>query len=355
MIDLPPSVEALYTPWFHKRKIILALLLALIPLITLTLPALSDTAQPSSVSIHDVNIYNSLIETNDFLAVVPYNIAYATAPSTTIDQTFIFELTDVADTIVLGSITAYPFYNGGYGQGVVSFYFSTNTTPTWGLAYNIKVVENPAQFASPAYWTFPISTSVYSSYTANQTANRALLQTKVVTLAQQLTTAWSISSTPLTQQGGNGIILSSYGEAYFRNAVYGLQQMCPDLFLLQNTNLDYTPRTWDYSFTTVLLNTFPSGSAIGDAMTGFAGLWGVPTTTATSYIIFFLAIAIFCVSIWLSGENKQGGMQVQASFLDAALTIIWGALCGWFSPTINVLFAFIFILVGGWILLLSRA
>jgi hypothetical protein len=310
--------------------------------------ASADTGQPDSVNIHDITVYNSLIETDDFLVIAPYTISYATAPSSSIDKTFLFELLGVDGSSIIGQNLAYSYYNSGYGQGLVSFYFSANVSPAWGLSYNIKVLENPALFTAPTYWTLPIASSSYSAYTSNQTANRALLQNNIVTLAQKLTTAWSIS---LTEQGGSGIILSSYGEAYFRNAIYGLQNMCPDLFLLQNTNLDYTSRSWDYSFTTLLLNTF-SGSPIGDAMTGFAGLWGVPTTTATSFIIFFIAIAFFGLSVWLSGQQ---GQYVQASFLDAMLVINFGALAGWFSPLINALFSFLFVFVGAWILLLSRA
>lgn len=343
---------------FHHKSwrviLILSIFLAIVMMCASQNRSYADTAQPSSVNIQDVDIYNSLIQANDFLAVVPYTIAYPSTPSDSIDKTFTFEFIDTDGATLLGAVTAYPFYNSGYSQGVVSFYFSANIT-AWGLLYTIRVAESPAFFTSPAYWDFPVSASDYSAYTANQTANRSLLQTKVVKVAQQLTIAWAISATPLTEQGGSGVILSSYGEAYFRNAIFGLQQMCPSLFLLQNTYLDYTGRSWDYSFTTILYNTFPPGSIVGDAMTGFAGLWGVPTTTTTSYIIFFLAFGIFGASIYLSGENRQGGMQVQASFLDAALVLIWGTLAGWFSPIINALFAFVFILVGGWILLLSRA
>lgn len=311
--------------------------------------ARADTAQPSSVSIHDISIYNSLINTGDFLAVVPYTISYTSVPSDAVNKTFLFELIDTDGATLLGSITAYPFANSGYGEGIVSFYFSANNTLTWGAAYNVKVAESPAFFTSPTYWTFPVASSYYSAYTSNQTANRTLLQTEIVNRAQHLTTAWGISSTPLTQQSGSGIILSSYGEAYFRNAIYGLQQMCPSLFLLQSSNLDYTGRSWDYSLATTLLGTF-SGTWVGDAMTGFAGLWGVPTTTATSFVILFLALVAMGVSIWISE-----GQHIQAAFLDGALVLIFGALGGWFSPIINILLAFMFVLVGGWILLLNKA
>ncbi len=312
--------------------------------------ASGDTAQPTSVSLSDVNVYNSLITLNDTLFIAKYNIVYGTIPTTTVDTTFIFELKDGAT--LKGSVTAYPYYNLGYGQGVVSFYFPPGSGIIWGTGYDIVISESPAVFDSPTYFTFPVSATAYSPYSSNQTANRELLQTKVTTLAQQLTVAWSLTSTPLTETASNGVILSSYGEAYFRNAVYGLQAMCPALFLLQNTNLDYTGRAWDYSFASILSNTFLGTWVYTDILAGFAGIWGVPTSTATSMFSFIFAIVIFCISVGLSQGSPQS---VQGAFLDAVTVLIFATLSGMFSAVLDALFAFIFVLVGAWILLLNKA
>jgi hypothetical protein len=303
------------------------------------------------VTLPDTVVYNSLISENDTLFVVPYSIVYGTTPSLSIDKTFIFSLIDPTTNATLGSTTAYPYYNYGYGQGLVSLYFASNNI-TWGSTYNFQVAENPSSFTTPQNFNFVIGTSSYSPYTSNHTANQALLQTKVTTIAQQLTIAWGMGATPLTEPGGSGTILSSYGEAYFRNAIYGLQNMCPSLFLLQQTNLDYTLRSWDYSFATLLSNTF-AGSYIGTHLVGgFAGIWSVPTSTGMTLIALIVAMIVFGISVWASQGSPQG---TQGAFLDMAVVIIFMTLGGFFSAIVAALFAFMFAMVGFWILLLNRA
>jgi hypothetical protein len=161
-----------------------------------------------------------------------------------------------------------------------------------------------------------------------------------------------MTATPLTEQGGSGIILSSYGSSYFRNAIYGLQPMCPALFLMQSTSLDYTIRTWDYSFATALMNTFQGTWVYNDLLAGFGGIWNVPISTATSFVSIFIAIGIFCLSVGLSRGAPQS---VQGAFLDLVTVLIFCVLSGFFSAIINTLMAFIFVVAGGWILLMDKA
>jgi hypothetical protein len=310
----------------------------------------ADTAQPTSLTLHDISVYNSLITDNDTLFIVPYSIPYGTTPVDTIDKTFIFKLMDGPNLI--GSVKAYPFYDYGYGQGLISFYFPPDSGIVWNTEYKIVITENPAFFLSPTSSSFTVGTGDYSTYSENQTANRELLQTKVTSLAQEFTIAWGMAATPLTEQGGDGIILSTYGAAYFRNAIYGLQSMCPALFLLQTTNLDYTTRTWDYSFATALQNTFLGTWVYSDILAGFSGLWNVPTSTATSMISFLLAIVIFCISVGLAQGSPQS---VQGAFLDATTILIFSTLSGFFSAILDAALAFFFVLVGGWILLFNKA
>ncbi len=333
-----------------KPLLAVIILVAIVTPVFWTQRAEAVTAQPSSVSIGDTAVYNSLISDNDTLIVGTYNVVYGTTPSDTIDKTFIFKLLD--GSALIGSVTAYPYYNYGYGLGVFSFYFPADNGVTWGQPYTIAVSENPAAFVSPISYSFNLETSDYSPYTSNQTANRQLLQTKITIIAQQLTIAWGMVSTPLTEQSGSGIILSSYGESYFRNAIYGIQMMCPSLFLLQNTNLDYTPRSWDYSFALALQNTFLGTWVYDDFLAGFAGIWNVPTETATSFISFIVALVVFCISVGISKDSPQS---TQGAFLDGVTVLIFATLSGFFSPVINALLAFCFVLVGAWILLLNRA
>lgn len=330
---------------FGVMRRFLAAALAALALILFTMAvARADTPDPDEApSLHDIRVYRHLLEDDDFLAIVPYIVTYETTPDLGIDKTFVFRLLDTDGETELGAILAYPYYDGGYGEGIVSFYFSADEAPTWDEEYFLTVTENPSAFETPQEWVFNINSPDYSVYDT-QEENQQVLRDRVIIIADELSVIWPVT---LTEESEVGTVLSAYGEAYFRNAVKGLQTMCPALFYVQISNVDTGTRSWSYIFAQTLANTY-NGTWVMSTMTGFAGLWGLDTSTAMSFAILIIAAAVTGFIIWKLRNQGVG-------YLFLCLTLVYGSLNGWFSPILHALFAFFFVFIGGMVLFLNRA
>ena len=248
------------------RKVIISTLIAIIFLITLTSPILASEPEPNSVKLEDIEVFNSLLVDDDFLAVVPYYIPYTTPPSISIDKAFIFRVLSADGTTDLGSTLAYPYDNDGYGYGIVSFYIASGMTV--GTAYIFRVQQNPVVYPTPQYWDFTIGDSNYCPATNNVTM-QAALKAKIVTIAKSLSASYDVAL--LTKSESGATVLSGDGELYFLSAIPGLQSMCESLFAVQLENPDFTRRTWSYALANALKTKY-AGTFFEEFMTGFAGL-----------------------------------------------------------------------------------
>lgn len=312
-----------------KKKIIAAFVFALALLFLTSNPALADVDDPDSVSLYDMAVYRHLIEEDDYLAVIPYSIPYTTEPDLSIDKTFIFRFIDTDGTTELGVCLAFPYINGGYGDGIVSFYFDADSAPTWDTQYTIRVDGNPSQFDEPDSWQFTLSASAYSSYDT-QDGNQALLQSEVIAIARDLEVSWGID---LLGESDVSTVLGDYGEAYFRNAIYGLQNMCPSLFSVEIVPLEPSDKVWSNTFAGAFATKY-NGTFWGDAMTGFGGLLNVETSSATTLISLIFIIALIGFAIWKFKATTNSG------FIHGFAALGLFTLLGSFSFTIHGLVAF---------------
>ena len=74
-----------------KKRAIYALILAVSLLSVIASPALAID-EPDSVQLSDITVFQDLIVTDDFLAVVPYAIPFGTLPDERIDESFVFSI-----------------------------------------------------------------------------------------------------------------------------------------------------------------------------------------------------------------------------------------------------------------------
>ncbi len=326
-----------------KKCFTVAILSPLALFLFLASPVYADVDNPDSVSLYDMAVYRHLIEEDDFLAVIPYSITYGTEPDISIDKTFIFRFIDTDGTTELGACLAFPYINNGYGDGIVSFYFDADSAPTWETEYTVRVDGNPTQFSSPDTWPFTLPTSAYSSYDT-QEENQALLKSDIIAIARDLEISWGIE---LLGESDVSTVLGDYGEAYFRNAIYGIQNMCPSLFSVEIVPLEPSDRTWDTDFADSFLTKY-DGTWFGDALTGFGGLFNVETSAATSLASLVITIIMIGVLIWKLNATANSGLMHGT----AALGLF--TLLGTFSFTIHGLIAFMFALATTLVLFFTK-
>jgi len=304
-------------------------------------PALA-IAEPTEVSLEGIVIFQDLIDDYDFLAIVPYNIAFITEPDENINETYIFQMLSSDNYSELGFMLASPSYNGGYGPGVVAFYFSATTNMTWGEDYIFRVQQNPTYYSSPQYWDFLIGDSNYST----EDDQEAALKAKIVDSATFLTTAFETAL--LSQSESGNTILSTYGELYYLSVIPGLQTMCPSLFSVQLENPDYTKRTWATTLADTLETKY-SGTFVYDFMTGFAGLFEMETSAAMGIFSLLLFVILVGISVWKFKASML------AAFIDGYTLLLLLMLMGMFPMVAAGGIAFCSVLLGGVILFLNKA
>lgn len=204
-------------------------------------PVLATTIyqQPSmGFTISQCEVYRNCITTNDELMIISFEIGYPTGslPTTPLDTTYLFRLTDNITGIV-SATTTYGYANNGYGtdkvqKGIASFYFSAADALSWASDnYTVYFEGNPTLSwnGTVPSANFNPFTLWYDGVTVANTRDR--LTTRILYLADLLQVDWGWSATtPLVQTVVAGQRLSSYGENYFTHIIPNLRQMCPSIF-----------------------------------------------------------------------------------------------------------------------------
>ena len=302
--------------------------------------AMSD---PSGVEFIEVVAFHHLYETDDYLLICHYNIAYASTPSTTVDDAFIFRLMDTDGTTLLGSNTAYPFADNGYGQGIVSIYFTEDDAPAWDGLYILRLSGNPSAFVTPPVYNYTLVASDYSAADTEEDS-RAALATKVLDVSMDLEIAWDASLLDLTD---TGVVLSATGESYFRYAIPGLQVLAPTLFYAYVSSPDFTPQDWGTNQGTNYTTRFDD-SWVGESIADVGGLLQINNSYVGGIIVMGACLGF----IILSARQFQ---TTHPGFIAAIVITIAGGLMGWVAPAMLGVIALFFALYIGYFLLFQRA
>lgn len=297
--------------------------------------ALAIADPVSTPTINERYVNRNLIETGDVLFYARYTVPYEDIPDDPISETFIFRLIHTDNVTELGRDSAYPYASSGYGDGLVSFYFDNTTAPTWGQSYKIRISGSPAFFDAPPNWDYTVGAAAYTSLTTRAT-NRAELAGTVIDIASDLENAWS---TTLLESVETGTVLSSGGEIYFRNSIIGIQAMCPELFLVQIGDPDFTERSWTGNQSTLYEERFYSDD-MGASITGIATL-----LTTDFHMVASIPILLFCVGL-VAVSVKQGNSP-NSGIINSVAIICGASIMGWFPwAMLTIISVFCFIYIG---------
>lgn len=292
---------------------VFTIIAVLLVCLTQTVPVLAAPAPPDDIDIINFYYNRHLYEADDFLLVVHYDIIYSGEyPDEPADDCFVFRLFDTDGTTELGQALPYPYANNGYGEGCVAFYFSAADAPTWNdsYVYKLRVSGNPLQFASPPVYNFDIPTSAWSDETT-QAGNQSQLANRIIEIAESLEIEWE---TTLLSAQDAAIVLSSYGEEYLRNAIYGLQLLCPSLFYLQSTSLDVTDREWDTSLSETY-KTRLDGTWVMDSLEDGASLLHLP-------LPLLVGVALLAACVFLIWKSHQWWNTAMPGYVASGVLVI---------------------------------
>ena len=336
--------------------IIPSLLLILMTLV-ITVPSALGLELPSSMEIpaNYVKVFRNLVETGDMLYVFEYNIAFTSdnfSDNISASESFIFRLYDTDNVTVLATATpyAFPFFDtNGYSHGVSGFYFANaDTKPAWGSAVKIELYGLPTYFTPAQSCNYTLTASNYTSSTT-QEANQTALYNYILLETDRLTKFYDDTGVILQGTSDTGMVLSNYGENYFRGAIPGIQTLCPSLFYIQV----YVPTRMDSatSYNMSLGDTYTARHATSDFGKGFTRIgeaMGVSGAFAGAGICFVLCIVV-CIYFNKKGWSTEFGM-----FISAIICTFFAVTLGNIVFTVLMIIALLAAMGLVWMFLLKR-
>lgn len=273
-------------------------------------PALAYLSPPTSaMSIQTAKVFRNLAVDGDVGIFFHYRIPYDTYPTeASATDSIAFRLYDTDGVTLLTSNTPYVFASfatNGYGDGLSMFYFSDNLSITWDAAYKITIEGLPAYYDPIPSPAVHLLTSADFSDAVTQAANRAELYTYIIGICDTFKTIYS--EVILKSSTDSGVVLSEYGESYFRSAMLGIQNMCPQLFFAQS----YIPQVMavepydlslpeTYAVRLVGTDIYRGAERLGDEI-------GVTAHFMFAIITFVAAIGI-CIFTMKKGWGLEPGM-----------------------------------------------
>lgn len=307
------------------RKI-LAFLMGIVALVSFSVPAYAINPPSGTMTIDNVSVYGSVIEANDQLYLITFNIPYSTYPTETAYDAYLVRVFSSANVNV-GAAQLYnnQLFHNGYGKGAISVYFSAadvvSNTLTWGSAVTINLEGNPA-----LSWngSIPLAQSPITSWNLNG-ANA--LGVRVLFLASQFGSAWGVSL-------ASNSVLTSDGENYFTAIIPNLRTISPTIFSSFIQRSAYYPRTHGLAYAITLRNQW-LGTWLD--LTNVGADWGVDPIWFYGAIWVFLTLVLVKVLMTLNLKKFLNGL--------ICIMIVLGTFAGFLSYVVGGLMALAMVLI----------
>ncbi len=309
-----------------KKLLITLLIVLMVIAIVPAVPVSAATALPDSdPRLISVKAYRNLLETADFLIIFEINIPYAVPPTDPVTETFIWELIDSDGVTVLGSTVGWPYEDDGYNFQLFSMYFDAAAGIVWdpALIYKLRLSGNPIAFVTPPTYIYDVTSSAYSTFTVTREVQDELAL-DVLIIAADLDLQWDLGLLlSLINDDETGQTLSTFGQAYFRGAIFGLQALAPALFPLAVSEIDLADRTWTDSYIATLEGQY-AGTWVATAKAAGATLFGTSSDMLSLIMMFALVIGVFVGNIMVTGDHWNGAIDVSVVLIMTAKLSFYG-------------------------------
>jgi len=300
------------------KRISISVVLAVVALLFMASPALA-LDPPDSISVESAMVFGNLAGTGDMAVVFHYLIEYeGEYPETPASRSVLLRLYSENGTELLGTSKPYVFFafdTNGYGDGCGSFYFTAADNITWGKSYRINILCTPTYFDPPQSFTHTLTSTEYSD-AETKTESQEDMRDYIMSICDTFRGIYPDVALK------SGMVLSVYGEIYFRGAIQGLQQLCPQLFFVQ----EYVPEELEVEeYDTSLPESYSARLVGSDVMTGAERVGEILGISGK----FFLALLNFAVCIVASVITMRKGWGLEAGlFLGVLITVCAAILIG---------------------------
>jgi len=283
--------------------------------------AISD---PDSISLGDAYVFRSVIEDDDWLVFIRYDVSYGSTPSEDASDTFQMALYDNAGTGPPGTMTEVPTRELEYYQhNIRSIYFTPAQAAavTWEADYSVRVMGQISYFPVLTEGT-NMKTQVLSPSNYKEKVD---LGGVMLTQAEILEADWGIT---LIADG----LLNTTGATYFLEAVPGLNIMVPEIFsvAVEDMTINYT--AWDTSYADSMSG--HTGTRLRSAIQGLAGTFMISEDWMA---IWMVTMAAMTLSGIVFAATKDSGMAMMVGVPVAAGAAYLGVGASMFTILMSML------------------
>jgi len=314
------------------RRWLLPVFIAVLATFALLTPVLA-IADPDTMTIHGVWVYQNCRQDGDQLYIVDATLAYGANPSETSTEAFLCRLMN--GSTELRAVAPYAYYDDGYDRFVVAIYFSSADAPAWEGSYTMELTGNPL-----LSWTGDPPSASVSAFNLWQDNEMDITQTvvssRILYLADILELAWSVD---MIEASGGGHYLTSYGEDYFTNVVEYASEVAPYAFSGQIIQ----PEIEDVDTSTAYaddLETDIVGTSLD--LTDTATAFGVGRGPLTA-LLYYGAVVIFLAVVSQKLQTYKPAMVLSLPL------VVLGAFVG-VPLIVSILVGFVCILFIAWTL-----
>lgn len=212
------------------KNLSVALVGVFLSLLVFAAPA-SAIANPDSISIEDVYVFDDVLEFGDVLVYMRYNVVYASEPSEDSDDAFLMAIYDTdGSTLMTGCVRPLNYYQ----HNIISIYLDASSNVlTWGEAYRVRVMGSPAVFANLTE-SINMRTRVLAEGDYRDAED---LGDVIIAQAEILEADWGTTLLTATDR------LNEVGAYYFNKAIPGLPSMLTGVYDITSTQFTYTRNT----------------------------------------------------------------------------------------------------------------
>lgn len=277
-------------------------------------PAIAAPANPDSITLHTIRVFQNIFEDDDVLFMASYDVEYATEPDEPAKDTFSLAVYDTDGTTLIKSRPL-----NDYQYNVHSVYFSATqaTSLTWGNGYKVRVMGSPSYF--PMTEDTTMDTTSLSSFhwiEGIMDTSRDYLCNHCLDLAATLEDQWAITLITTTPERQ---VLNSTGRIVFLAAVPGLDWAVPDLFQVATRTIPVTKQESTRAFAEELSVGSQLGSRIKEAFEGAGSYIGVSGNMVALMWIGLFATTVASI-IFLSSGNTTAALVLT---IPIALIGVW--------------------------------
>jgi len=316
----------LTAPIVSFRRYVLPVLFALLMSLSLATPVAASVEQPTTLEVQEIGAFENTREDGDQLYIITYYIDFETSPDENVNDLFIFRLLD-ADGGEITSTKAYPFYNQGYGLGIVAFYFEPAEVPTWESNLSVQIAGDPL-----VDWSGdpPITTTDSITWNTGATGDiQQLISAKIIYLATKLEQDWTVEM--ITASSGM-TILSDTGALYFLRIIPHLNKIAPYILGRYTFTPEYPEEKPTGDTYSEWLENSISGTVFD--LSGPARSFNISRGALTAFIYYGFVVALLLLLV-MKMKLKKGVMLILWPFMIAGafigvpliVTIIAGFVC----------------------------